>query len=172
MRGQVSAPSSLPRPGAGYRPISGYRPGSGYRPISGYRWASGCCPVSGYRPISGYPPITRIRQNPDATGAWRTDIRIRIRHGYPDFRIRLRALVTILKVSPCLATVTPPPPGVTPRLVTPVSSTITPTLLRSSTERAPPAPSPVRALGVRVVWSIKQLFTATAESGHPRMSLR
>ena len=26
-------------------------------------------------------------------GAWRTDIRIRIRHGYPDFRIRLRALV-------------------------------------------------------------------------------
>ena len=47
--------------------------------------------ISGYRPISGYPPVTRIRQNPDATGAWRTDIRIR--HGYPDFRIWLRALV-------------------------------------------------------------------------------
>ena len=97
-RPQTGRPSRVGR----CRPISGYRWVSGYRPISGYRWASGCCPVSGcrpagsgYRPISGYPPVTRIRQNPDATGAWRTDIRIRIRHGYPDFRIRLRALIII-----------------------------------------------------------------------------
>ena len=62
----------------------------GIRMLPGIRMSA---PGSGYRPISGYPPVTRIRQNPDATGAWRTDIRIRIRHGYPDFRIRLRALV-------------------------------------------------------------------------------
>ena len=43
-----------------------------------------CCPNEA---------ATRIRQNPDATGAWRTDIRIC--HGYPDFRIRLRALIII-----------------------------------------------------------------------------
>ena len=70
MRGQVSAPSSLPRPGAGYRPISGYRPGSGYRPISGYRWASGCCPVSGCRPRD---PDIRIP----------ADIRISASNPYP-----------------------------------------------------------------------------------------
>ena len=62
----------------------------GIRMLPGIRMSA---PGSGYRPISGYPPVTRIRQNPDATGAWRTDIRIRIRHGYPDFRIRLRALI-------------------------------------------------------------------------------
>ena len=68
----------------------------GIRMLPGIRMSARGIRISGYRPISGYPPVTRIRQNPDATGAWRTDIRIRIRHGYPDFRIRLRALFTTL----------------------------------------------------------------------------
>ena len=92
-------PSLAPVPDIGRYPDIGRDPDIGQYPDTGghpdvarYPDVGPGIRISGYRPISGYPPVTRIRQNPDATGAWRTDIRIRIRHGYPDFRIRLRAL--------------------------------------------------------------------------------
>ena len=93
-------PSLAPVPDIGRYPDIGRDPDIGRYPDTGghpdvarYPDVGPGIRIFGYRPISGYPPVTRIRQNPDATGAWRTDIRIRIRHGYPDFRIRLRALV-------------------------------------------------------------------------------
>ena len=85
-------------PDIGQYPDIGRYPDTGGHPdVARYPDVGPGIRISGYRPISGYPPVTRIRQNPDATGAWRTDIRIRIRHGYPDFRIRLRALKYIYR---------------------------------------------------------------------------
>ena len=67
-------------PDAGGHPDIGRYPDAHWHPdIGRYPPDAGGHPDAGREPDTCRYPDIRIRQNPDGAGAWRTDIRIRIR---------------------------------------------------------------------------------------------